>query len=121
MPRTLTPKQAKAKADRLFSELVRAVGYCEYCGKRPPAVQLQCAHWIGRTYSHVRVDPDNAFCLDAACHRYFTNHPTEFALWALSMKGEAVYQRLLDASRERSKVNWPDQVRVLREMLRGVA
>lgn len=121
MAKPLTPAAAKKRADVLFSQLIRSVGYCEKCGKRPPEIQLQCAHWIGRTYSNTRCDPDNAFSLCAADHRWFTNHPNEFAWWALSMRGQETYDRLFEASQKTSKVDWVDQVRVLTEMLRGVA
>ena len=113
-----SPKQAKAASDRLFSRLVRSVGYCEHCGSS--AGQLQCAHWISRRYSNTRCDPENAFCLCAACHRWFTDHPTEFGRWAVGQRGEDVYQRLLEASREPAKVDWVEQRRVLKEMLVGV-
>lgn len=99
-------KAAKDKADRLFSEMVRAVGSCERCGRREPEVQLQCAHWISRRYNWTRTDFDNAFCLCAADHRFFTDHPTEFGRWAIEQRGEATYQRLLEQSQRRNKFDW---------------
>lgn len=117
----LTPAQAKNKADKLFSQYIRAVGYCEKCGKRPPEVQLQCAHWISRRYGNTRCDPDNAFSLCAGCHHWFGANPSEFHFWAFGMRGQDTYDRLFDASQKTSKVDWIDQVRVLTELLRGVA
>lgn len=121
MTRKLSQKAAKAKADRLFSQLIRSAGRCENCGRPQGEVQLQCAHWISRRYSNTRVDPDNAFVLCAGCHRWFTNHPTEWGRWAVSKRGEDTYRRLFEAAQETSKVDWVEQVRVLEVMLRDVA
>lgn len=115
-----TQKSAKKACDRLFSRYVRSVGYCEYCGRTEPEVQLQCAHWISRRYSNIRCDPENAFCLCARDHRWFTDHPTEFGRWAIAMRSEDVYQRLLEASRKTSKVDWHLQREVLLRMLEDV-
>ena len=82
----------KAKADRLFSLLVRDTGVCANCGYRCPCLpdeirrtkthrlecKLQCAHIIGRAYSTTRTDLDNAVCLDASCHMRFTDWPDEW-------------------------------------------
>lgn len=114
MTRKLSQKSAKAKADRLFSQLVRSVEYCEACGSRE---WLQCAHWISRRYSNTRCDPDNAFCLCASCHRFYTANPTEFSEWAIDRRGRETYDRLFEAAQQTAKVDWVDQVRVLEEML----
>lgn len=107
---------AKRKADRLFSLLVRQVGLCEHCG-RSDGVQLQCAHWISRRYSHTRTDPDNAFCLCSACHRWFTDHPTEWGRWAVKERGEDTYQRLFEASQKRTPFDWVREVGILETMM----
>lgn len=106
---------AKAAADRLFSQIVRSKGYCEHCGKSS-GVQLQCAHWISRTYSNTRTDFDNAFCLCATCHRYFTNDPMAWSLWTFNQRGRDTYDRLREAANEKSKVWWPDELARLREI-----
>jgi hypothetical protein len=116
----VTQRSAKNACDRLFSQIVRSLGFCENCGKSHNEVQLQCAHWISRRYSNTRCDPENAFCLCARCHRWFTDHPTEFGRWATNMRGEATYQRLLEASREPAKVDWSQQREVLQQMLERV-
>ena len=99
-------KRAKAKADRLFSKLVRLEGRCEHCGAEE-GVQLQCAHWISRRYSHTRTDFDNAFCLCAGCHFYMTHNPTEWGRWAIEQRGEDTYWRLMElAHRSNGKFDW---------------
>jgi 5-methylcytosine-specific restriction endonuclease McrA len=106
MAKTTIQKSAKTKADRLFSQLIRQNGTCEHCRQPQGRVQLQCAHWISRRYAHTRTDFDNAFCLCAGCHRWFTDHPTEFGRWAIGQRSEVTYQRLLEVSQKRSKFDW---------------
>jgi hypothetical protein len=114
--RKQSQKAAKRKADIIFSKIVRAPGRCENCYRTALDVQLQCAHWISRRYSNTRVDPDNAFCLCAACHRWFTNHPTEWGRWAISKRGEDTYRRLFEAAQQTSKVDWVEQVEILKKI-----
>lgn len=106
---------AKAAADRLFSQIVRAKGFCEHCGKGS-GVQLQCAHWISRTYSNTRTDLDNAFSLCAACHRAMTADPTAWADWTIAQRGRETYGRLREAANKKSQVWWPDELARLREI-----
>lgn len=104
---------AKNKADFVFSRIVRSVGRCERCGT---LYNLQCAHWLSRRYSNTRTDFDNAFCLCAGCHRYFTADPTAWALWALSKRGREVYDRLREAANRKSEIDWPDELGRLRQI-----
>lgn len=111
----MTPQRtARNKADVIFSKLVRAVGRCERCGR---VDQLQCAHWLSRRYSNTRTDLDNAFCLCASCHRYFTADPTAWTDWCLDRRGRATYIRLRAAANRPSWVHWPTEL----ERLRAVA
>jgi 5-methylcytosine-specific restriction endonuclease McrA len=105
----------KAKADKLFSVLVRERRECEHCGERT-YYKLQCAHIISRHFSHTRCDPDNAFCLCAGCHHFFTDHPVEFGVFVLSKRGEDGYAALRAKSQLRTKVDWAAEV----ERLRGL-
>jgi hypothetical protein len=113
-----TPTQkAKDKADILFSKLIRSKGYCEKCG-RSEFVQLQCAHWISRRYAWTRTLEANAFCLCAADHRWFTDHPTEFGRWAVGMRGEPVYREVLERSQRRDKFDWVAELERLQGRVR---
>lgn len=115
MPKKRSTKSAKRESDRIFSLIVRSVGYCENCGSTET---LQCAHWISRRYAHTRTDFDNAFSLCARCHRWFTDHPTEWGRWTVEQRGEATYQRILEASHKRTKFDWHAELDRLREMAR---
>jgi hypothetical protein len=116
MPKSLQTT-AKNKADKLFSEIIRSVGRCENCGKGA-GIQLQTAHWISRRYANTRTDFDNAFCLCAGCHRFFTADPTAWALWAIEKRGRETYERLREAANEKSKIWWPDELKRLQEIAR---
>jgi hypothetical protein len=75
MKRTKTAM--RREADRLFSRRVRSRGICQAMGFDAVACAgpLQCAHVVRRRYLSVRWDDDNAACLCAAHHVYFTHHP----------------------------------------------
>lgn len=110
-------KSAMLRADEIFSKIVRArAGACEFCGRSGDVVQLQCAHWIGRTAHNTRTDFDNAFCLCAGCHFATTANPTLFSDWCIEQRGRATYERLNEARNEPSKMYWPDEVLRLREI-----
>ena len=96
-----SPKGAKAKADRLFSLIIRARGHCESCGSTS---NLQCAHIVSRRYSHTRCDQRNAFCLCAKCHMHFTDHPVEFAEFVLANTDQ--YPAMFLLSQQTGKVDW---------------
>lgn len=108
------PKGPKGACDRLFSEIVRSIGLCEQCGRKPPAVQLQCAHIISRRYSSTRTSIRNAFCLCAADHRYFTDHPLEFAKFVQRSWASEFYNDEYVKSQNTAKVDWSEEQRYLR-------
>ena len=86
-------RAVKEEATRLHSVIVRATKgpRCQDgCGQ----VATDCAHIIPRVFSHTRTDEDNAFALNAACHRRYTNHADEWVAFCFSTIGEAEYDRL---------------------------
>lgn len=112
-PKRSKQQTAKNKADVVFSRIIRSRGHCEHCGS---GHYLQCAHWLSRRYANTRTDFDNAFCLCAGCHRYFTADPTAWSLWALSIRGREVYDRLRQAANRQSDIDWPAELARLREV-----
>jgi hypothetical protein len=84
-------KGAKGKATRLHSQLVRMRGLCESCGSTE---NLQCAHIMSRSYNATRTDENNAFCLCARCHWFYTKAPIEFARFTFERIGEPAYDAL---------------------------
>lgn len=100
-------KGAKGKATKLHAQLVRSRGSCENC----ESIQnLQCAHIISRKYSWTRTALDNAYCLCASCHRYFTANPIEFAQFTIAKIGEEKYQELFHRRNSIEKFDWDAEV-----------
>lgn len=110
----------KAKADKLFSQIIRANGYCERCLRQSPQVQLQTAHIISRTYSKIRTDERNAFCLCSACHRYFHNWPKEFAKFITDKRGSKVYEELKAKAEDTGKFDWSLEYERLEELWKSI-
>lgn len=109
------PAAVKAEATRLHSLIVRAMKgpWCQNgCGR--PATD--CAHIIGRTFSHTRTDIDNAFALCAQCHRHFTNWHDEWIAFIDRTIGRAEYDRLKLKARDgvNVKFDWYEELDRLR-------
>lgn len=96
-------QRAKDRATKLHSELVRARGACECCGRTE---NLQAAHIISRRYARTRTRLDNAFCLCAKCHMHFTEWPVSFGRFVTSQIGRAKYDELREYALSGTKVDW---------------
>lgn len=105
-----SPKGAKARADKYFSLIIRSRGACRACGK---TLNLQCAHVISRRYSHTRCVEDNALCLCAGCHMFYTDHPVDFGELVNDLITTERYVELNAMSQQTGKVDW---VKVAAEM-----
>lgn len=89
-------------ADRDFSLCIRIkAGKCARCGKRGtedrlgrPVVGLQASHFHSRRKWTTRFDPVNVDVLCIGCHRYFTEHKTEYEDWKLNELGQRDYDLL---------------------------
>ena len=73
-------KAKKAKADRLFSLLIRKEGRCKIAGLDQIRCNgvLQCMHIITRSNHRLRWDTANALPGCAAHHVFYTNQPWEW-------------------------------------------
>jgi hypothetical protein len=73
------------KADSLFSKFIRSRGYCQAEGKTMTKCGgvLQCCHVTTRSVTALRYDEMNVLCMCAGHHRFFTNHPLEWAEFLL--------------------------------------
>lgn len=116
-----TYKGLKAKADKLFSEIVRSTGYCEAenynhvkCSQ-----QLQCMHINSRRYNATRCDTRNAFSGCAAHHRFFTDHPREFSRFITTTWAADHYDQMYQASRIATKVDWNERITFLERIKKG--
>ena len=84
------------KADKLWSQRIREIGYCEKCGKTG---LLNAHHVFGKGNYSTRYELENGCCLCVGCHKFsikFSAHetPMEFTKWILSKRGEDWYNRL---------------------------
>jgi hypothetical protein len=84
--RKRTVSSVKKSCDRLWSEIVRAGGECERCGRTSEESQLHAHHVYGRNNHRLRFEPRNGVCLCARCHRYFHDYPVVFARWFMERR-----------------------------------
>lgn len=101
-------------ADRLFSQLIRARGFCQRCGTTS---NLEACHVIGRRFFATRWDPENAFCACHECHAYLHAHPDVLKAWI----GEDEYSRLHLKAVQIVRVDLSEVLRDLRVRLKAVA
>lgn len=74
----------KKKLDKLFSEKIRSLGFCQKCGTTR---NLQCAHIFSRKNLSIRWDEENAVCLCLKDHLYWAHkEPVEFSKWVSQFK-----------------------------------
>jgi len=97
--RTFKRKTLINKLDKVVSQIVRARGKCEYCGKVLPPSKLNAHHFYSRSLRSVRWDLDNLFCLCPLHHTFsskFSAHltPAYFVEWAKMTRGKEWYDRL---------------------------
>jgi len=78
MGRKITKKGIKKKADKLWSEIIRAKGKCEVCGETR---YLNPHHVVGRRNHAVRFDLRNGVCLCSGCHTFRTRSAHQDPLW----------------------------------------
>ncbi len=102
--------RAKDKATKLHSQIVRARGRCENCGVSNDT--LQCAHIVSRRYATTRTDLDNAFCLCARCHMFFTEWSVPWVEFIDEQIGRDAYEALERKANEGvgKKVDWAEEV-----------
>ena len=105
-------KGAKGKATKLHALITRSKGSCEKCGTGEQGF-LQCAHIISRKYSWTRTDLNNAFCLCASCHRFFTDNPVEFGIFTIDKIGDDQFDELIKKRNCTDKFDWEEEAKRL--------
>ena len=83
MPKKISRKGLVRKLDKLVSEKVRSLGYCEKCKK---TTTLQPAHIYSRKFMHLRWDFENIICLCAGCHFWQHQNPAEAMRWVETIR-----------------------------------
>jgi hypothetical protein len=115
-------KGQKAKADKLFSEIIRSYGECEAEGwdGRRCSSQLQTAHICSRRSSATRTDLRNAYCLCFAHHRYFTDFPRQFSRFITTTWAQDYYDDVHQRAVTPTKVDWGERVDFLQTIKRAI-
>lgn len=111
-------KGLRGKATKLHSLVVRSRGRCERCGSTQT---LQAAHIIPRRYAATRVDPENAWCLCAGCHRRTTEWASDHMALVEQTIGLERFWELKRAAETGVKANdayWQGWIDRLNDMLR---
>ena len=106
-------KGAKGRATRLHALITRDFGKCMKCNSTHA---LQCAHIISRKYSQTRTDLNNAFCLCASCHMYFTDNRVDFGKFTIDQIGEENYYALLRKREVIDKMDWEEEAKRLKDI-----
>lgn len=119
-----TYKGLKGKADKLFSEVIRSVGYCEADGadEITCSKQLQCAHIVSRRYNATRTDTRNAFSLCAAHHRFYTDHPRQFSRFITTTWAQKYYDQMYRRSRTPElgkRIDWEERIALMEDIKEG--
>lgn len=124
-------KQARlaAKANQLWSDLVKVGGVC-YCvgtGKHPGesgrcAGPLQAAHGFGKkAHPSTRYLPINGFALCARAHKFYTHQPHRWEAFLREAWGTDVYDELFRLACQTAKHDLPAIIAALRAELEGTA
>jgi len=94
MARKITKTGLTRKLDKAVSDVVRARGKCQRCGKK----NVQCCHIFGRTYLNTRWLLDNLLALCPDCHMNFAHkQPILFTEFVRKLLGEDKYNLLKEA------------------------
>jgi len=123
--RSRKPSAVKEEATRLHSRIVRhEAGYaCQARGFMPDQIRCSgvatdCAHIIGRTFSHTRTDLANSFALCGQHHRHFTNWADDWMRFVDQTIGRDEYDRLKAKAQAgvNVKFDWFDELDRLRAL-----
>ena len=110
-------KPIKKKCDIAFSLAVRKHGRCQFAGldKVHCGGILNCAHIEGKGALRLRFDQQNALCICAGHHVFYTYHPTAFnELVAEFFPSQWKYVQ--EHKHERLNMTYEDYQRLLKEL-----
>ena len=80
LSKKISKSALKKKCDKLFSQIIRSKGFCEFKGKDKVKCSsvLNTMHIFSRTNLRLRWDENNVICGCAGHHRYYTTNNFEF-------------------------------------------
>ena len=103
----------RLKCDKLWSQLIRSVGHCEYCGTTQ---NLNAHHLVSRSKLHTRYLKENGICLCVKHHTFskdFSAHgnPLAFGKWIEEYYGKERIDFLLKESRSLKRFTIDDYLK----------
>lgn len=118
-PKRQSQKTLKNKCDKLWSQIIRSRGRCEWCGAYGNGIRgnLEAAHIVSRTYAKTRHNLFNGICLDSACHRKAHALPTVFTGFVIELIGQ---EKLDELHRLAQDTSYKVDYAVVYEQLRNV-
>lgn len=115
MPKKLTKSSLIKKLDKVFADVVKMIGKCEWCKATDKA--LQCAHIYSRRYRHTRWDSCNAIALCISCHFRAHQRPLDFAKFIEEYLGEGTIATLREKSLSIEPVTLQTMLETYRSLL----
>lgn len=114
MVRKASKKTMRNKLDKLWSQIIRARGECQRCGK---PTNLQAAHINSRRHLAIRYDLDNGLCLCAGCHMWGHHSPTKFTFWLEDYLGRDLLEELHEKNVPTyGKFDWDKEYEFLKDI-----
>jgi hypothetical protein len=106
------------KLDKAWSERIRSIGKCEYCGSTE---HLNAHHIFSRANKATRYDLENGICLCSLHHTFshtFSAHktPVEFTRWLDQYKGRDFVDKLSEKAKNIKKWSVDDLKELLKEI-----
>lgn len=113
-------KGDKAACDRMFSQLVRARGRCQFTGCN--RADVVTAHILGRRFVRVRTCEDNAWALCPTHHYLVDNYPDEkMGLVRLTIGVERYGELVRESQRGGQRFDWSAERARLKSILERAA
>jgi hypothetical protein len=85
----------RTTSDKIFSLYIRHRDKrCQLCLQVRDIKSLDCSHHFSRTSRATRWDPQNCVALCRDCHKWLSDHPTEYVLFMIRRLGLPAYEDL---------------------------
>lgn len=94
-------RQLKKILDATFSLFIRQrdKGICFTCGVQKPTKEMQCGHYISRSYTNLRFDERNCHAQCVGCNVFKYGNLTVYALKLIEQHGVVILEELERAKR----------------------
>jgi hypothetical protein len=96
----ITVSKLKNKLDGIYSQYIRyknsVDGYCVCvtCGVRKPIKEMQCGHYVSRSYNSTRYLEKNTHCQCLRCNVFLSGNMDEYTLFMIKKYGTRFLYKL---------------------------